>query len=290
MKDLFNKSDFLKGAYIFIGAFIYAIGMNVFIVPMGLYSSGVLGLAQILRTVFEQYLQISFGFDIAGIIQFILNVPLMILAYKTVGKSFIVKTGFCLAMQSILLSLIPVKEIIGDPLTSCIIGGILCGVGTGLTLQSGGSTGGVDIIGMYFTKKSTYSVGAISMIVNIFVFSCAFILMGDIEKIIYTLIFAAISMIALDRMHTQNINSEVLIISKRTDNAIQNAIMHEIRRGVSYWDGYGAYTGEGTRVLYIVVSKYELSQLRKVVAKIDPNAFISVKNGIDLTGNFEKRL
>lgn len=290
MKEFFNKTDILKALYIVIAASIYALGMNIFIVPLGLYSSGLLGMAQILRTIAEQYFGLPFAFDISGIISFVLNIPLFIFAYKTVGKSFIVKTVFCVAAQSILLSAVPVTKIIDDPLTSSIIGGILCGFGIGLAFQNGGSSGGVDIIGMYFAKKSKFSVGKISLIVNTAVFACAFFLMKDIETIIYTLIFAAISMIALDRMHTQNINCEVMIFTKHNDNEIQNALMREMRRGVSYWNGFGAYTGDSNRVLFIVVSKYELSQLRKIVSKIDPQAFIRVNNGIDIYGNFEKRL
>ena len=290
MKEFFNKKDIVKAAYIIVGAMIYAFGMNIFIVPMGLYSSGLLGLAQILRTLAEQYLGVNFGFDISGVLSFVLNIPLMILVYKTVGKSFIIKSAFCVAMQSVFLSLIPVTEIIDDALTSCIIGGILCGFGIGITFQNGGSSGGVDIIGLYFAKKSSYSVGTISLMVNVVVFAGAFVIMQDIEKIIYTLIFAAISMFALDKMHTQNINCEVMIFTKHNDAEIQTALMREMRRGVSYWNGFGAYTGDTNRVLFIVVSKYELSHLKKIVSKIDPQAFIRVNYDIEIHGNFEKRL
>jgi len=290
MKDFFNKKDIVKAAYIIVGAVIYAFGMNIFIVPMGLYSSGLMGLAQILRTLAEQYLGVNFGFDISGVLSFVLNIPLMILVYKTVGKSFIIKSAFCVAMQSVFLSLVPVTEIIDDTLTSCIIGGILCGFGIGITFQNGGSSGGVDIIGLYFAKKSSYSVGTISLMVNAVVFAGAFVIMQDIEKIIYTLIFAAISMFALDKMHTQNINCEVMIFTKHNDAEIQTALMREMRRGVSYWNGFGAYTGDTNRVLFIVVSKYELSHLKKIVSKIDPQAFIRVNYDIEIHGNFEKRL
>lgn len=290
MKYKFEISDIKKGIGICVGALVYAFGMNVFIVPRGLYSSGILGLAQVFRTIAETNLDITFGFDISGIISFVLNIPLMIFTYKTVGKGFIVKTAFCLAVQSLLLSVIPISEVITDPLTCSIIGGILCGFGIGLMLRNGGSSGGVDIIGMYYAKKSRYSVGAISMFVNIFVYAAAFMLIRDIERIIYTLIFAGISMIALDRMHIQNINCEVLIVSKQHDSAIQQALMNEMRRGVSYWEGFGAYTGEASRVLYIVVSKYELTRLKKIVNRIDPKAFIAIKSGIEVSGNFEKRL
>ena len=290
MKDLLNKNEIMKSFYILIASAIYAVGMNGFIVPLGLYSSGVLGLAQILRTLTERTFDFNFGFDIAGIIQFMLNVPIFIFAYKTVGKLFIAKTIFCVASQSIMLSIVPVNQVIHDPLTSAIIGGILCGFGIGLAFQNGGSSGGVDIIGMYFAKKSNHSVGKISLFVNVFVFAFAFCIMKDIEKIIYTLIFAGISMMALDRMHTQNINCEVMVFTKLNTDEMQKVLMQEMRRGVSYWNGFGAYTGEENRVLFIVVSKYELAQLRRIVSKIDPKAFIRVNNGIDIYGNFEKRL
>ena len=97
-------------------------------------------------------------------------------------------------------------------------------------------------------------------------------------------------MFTTDKIHSQNINSEVLIISKHDDAEIQNAIILEMRRGVSYWEGFGAFTGESSRILYTVVSKYELPQLKKIIFRIDPKAFVSVKNNISISGNFEKRL
>jgi len=290
MKFEFTYSDFLKATSIFFGALIYAFGMNCFVVPAGLYTSGLLGLSQIIRTVLENYFSLSFAFDISGIISFVLNIPLMLFAYKSVGKSFIYRTLFCISVQTVLLSIIPIRPIIEDSLTSCIVGGIMCGFGVGLSLRNGGSTGGVDIIGMYYAKKRSYSVGTVSMVLNIFVYGCAFLVVRDLERIIYTLIFAAISTMALDRMHIQNINSEVIIISKHKNDEIQKAIINEMHRGVSYWEGYGAYTGESNHVLYIIVSKYEVSQLKRIAKKIDPNSFIAIKNNIDVTGNFQKRL
>jgi uncharacterized membrane-anchored protein YitT (DUF2179 family) len=285
-----NKSDIIKSFNVILGTFIFALGINIFVVPTGLYSGGVLGLAQILRTMTERLFNFSFGFDISGIFSLLLNIPLLLITYKTVGKNFVIRTALCLTAQTIFLSFLPIKDVVSNPLTACIIGGILYGFGVGLILRNGGSSGGVDIIGMYFSKKSTFSVGRIALAVNVCVYVIAFFIVQDIEKIIYTLIYAGISMIALDRMHIQNINSEVLIISKHNDAEIQNALMKELYRGVSYWGGYGAYTGDESKVLYIVVSKYEIPLLRKIVSRIDPKAFISVKHGVDITGNFEKRL
>ncbi len=291
MKTRITKSDLSKIFMIIVGSVVYTVGINIFVVPAGLYNGGFLGVAQILRTVATKFLGLEFGFDISGVISFGLNIPLMFITYKTVGKQFIAKTVFCIAFQTLLLSFIPIPgEMLVDDLTSSIISGILCGFGVGLMLRNGGSSGGIDVLGMYYAQKSRFSVGRLSLLVNVVVYGVAFILMSDIPKIIYTLIFAGINTIALDRMHFQNISSEVIIISKHNDAEIQNAIINEMRRGVSYWDGYGAFTGESSRVLYTIVSKYEIPKLKKVVTRIDPKAFISIKDGIAVSGNFEKRL
>lgn len=285
-----NRTDLMRISMILAGSAVYACGVNLFIVSAKLYNGGLLGLAQIFRTLLQETLGFDPGFDYAGIIAFLLNIPVMLLTYKTIGKEVIFKTFFCLAFQTILLSVIPVTPLIDDSLTACIIGGILCGAGTGMVLTNGGSSGGTDLIGMYFTKKNIGSVGRIAIYINIFVYAIAFTIMADVNRIIYTLIFTVISNLTLDRMHSQNINCEVLIISKHDDAEIQNAIILEMRRGVSYWEGYGAFTGDNSRILYIVVSKYELPLLKKIVKRIDPHAFVAVKNGINVLGNFEKRL
>ena len=285
-----NITSFKKVLMIMLASFVYAFSVNCFIVPMGFYSGGILGFSQVIRTVIERYTGFSFNFDISGIIAFFINIPLLLITYKSNGKEFSIKTMFCVSLQTLLLTLIPVTPLITDYLASAIIGGILCGSAIGILLKNGGSSGGVDIIGMYVTKKSQFSVGAVSLFIDIFVYLCAFVLMADVERIIFTLIYASVNMMSVDRQHAQNINSEVIIISKSHYIEIQNAIMHEMRRGVSYWDGYGAYTNEGCRVLFVIVSKYELQQLKKIVNKIDPSAFISVKNGVNVIGNYDKRL
>ncbi len=290
MKKINYNHKIYKTLFIVLGSISYAVGMNLFVVPMGLYSGGVLGIAQITRTLIEQFAGFSFHFDISGVISFIFNVPLIIFAYFKIGKGFIIKTILCVAFQSILLSFIPVITITNNILTSCIIGGVFCGAGIGLLLRNGGSSGGIDIIGVYLTKRSALTIGAINLIIDSIVFACVFVIFGDAELIIHTLIFAAVTMISIDKLHSQNINSQVIIISKLDNGELQRCIINELQRGVSYWNGLGAYTGERIQVIYTVVSKYELANLKRLVRAIDSNAFISVNNGISLDGYFEKRL
>jgi len=105
---IISKDNARKFFFILFGSLIYAAGMNLFVVPLGLYSGGILGIAQIIRTIIEIVFDLAFKFDISGIISFLLNVPLVIFAYFKIGKRFIKVTLFCIAIQSFLLSVIPI--------------------------------------------------------------------------------------------------------------------------------------------------------------------------------------
>lgn len=277
---------------ILIGTFLFALGVNLFIVPAGLYNGGFMGIAQILRTLLIEYtpLTLKNNIDIAGIINFAINIPLFLLAYKRIGKKFFEKTIFGMIFLTLFLTIIksPAVPIVEEELTACIVGGILAGFGTGIMLRAGGSGGGLDILGMYVTKiKPGFSVGKLSMFVNFGVYVlCA--LLFNITVVIYSVIYTVFASIVMDRAHYQNINTSVMIFTKK--EGIANAIMKEMKRGVTNWDGKGAYTNESTTVLLTVISKYEITRLRKVVYDIDPNAFMILNSGLDVYGNFEKRL
>lgn len=147
------------------GELISAIALNLFIVPLGLYTGGLMGVCQLLRTLAQSYLGLSFGaYDIAGILYFALNVPILLFAYRTLGRSFVVKTLVCTASYSLFYSLIPIPAvpIVDDYLTACLLGGILAGVGSGIVLTCGGSGGGLDIVGLCLSKRGASSPWASS--------------------------------------------------------------------------------------------------------------------------------
>ena len=250
-----------------------------------------MGVAQLIRTFVVSVLHVDAGnIDLAGIIFYILNVPLFYLAWKGIGKSFCVRTVIAATMESVLLTAIPIptEPIISDMLTACIIGGLIAGVGTGLILRGGSSGGGQDIVGILCAKKYPgFSVGKIGIIMNIGVYGICMMLF-DIEVVIYSLIYATVTSLAIDKIHIQNINMSVMIFTKKI--GIAKAIMEETGRGVTNWEGTGAYTNENTEILYVVISKYEVNQIKRIVQKIDPKAFMIFTEGTAVTGNFEKRL
>lgn len=281
----------LRSAGLIIGgSLIFSLAMNLLIVPMSLYSGGFLGIAQLLREVLLTIGVHIENIDVAGITYFLINVPLLILSYRSFGKPFFIKTVLAVGCYTVFLTLIvsPEQPIITDRLTCCLIGGVAAGIGAGLTLLSGGCGGGEEILGVYFSKRNpSFSVGKLAILINIFVYGCCLIFF-NIEVVVYSLIYSVFTSLFIDKMHFQNIMMNVLIISKK-DN-LQEIIFNTTGRGVTHWDGYGGYTDEQTNILLTVVSKREYHSLRKAVRDFDPNAFVVINEDIDVMGNFEMRV
>lgn len=285
-----TKQNSLNMLYALFGCILFAAGVNLFITPLALYNGGFMGIAQLIRTFLTSVLHLSFGrTDISGIIYFILNLPLVFLAWK-MGRRFFFRTMITIAVQTAALTVIPIPKspIIEDYLTACIIGGLIAGLGSGFVLRGGSSGGGQDILGLYFTKKfRNFSVGKMSLIINIFVYGICLCLF-NLEIVIYSLIYGVVYSAACDRVHIQNINMSVMIFTKKP--GISKVIMEKTGRGVTNWDGAGAYTNQTSYILFVMISKYEVNQLKHIVKSIDPNAFMIFTEGCSVDGNFEKRL
>lgn len=271
---------------IFIGSFLFCAGLNWFIVPLGLYNGGTVGISQIIRSV----LQLNTSFDIAGILNFILNIPLLFLAYFHFGRSLFLKTFFSIVTQTILFTFIPIptQPIIQEYAVSCLMGGILAGTGVGITLKAGGSGGGLDILGLYFTQKfKDFGVGRFTLIINGIIY-CACALLFELPVAIYSVLYAMVYSMAIDKTHLQNINTSVMIFTKKKD--VYEVILKELNRGVTYWKGTGGYTDTDTYVIYTVVSKYEVRTLQQKLNEKDPDAFVIVTEQDQILGNYEVRL
>ena len=295
--SFFNKLDNMQKQRVYgmgnaiLGSVMFAFGLNVFITPLSLYNGGFMGISQLIRTLIVQVFHFSFGqTDIAGIIYFLINIPLFYMAWSKMGNEFFGRSVITIIVQTAALTFLPVpaSPVIDDYLTACVIGGIIAGTGSGMILRGGSSGGGQDILGIYFTKKFPgFSVGKVSIIINFFVYGIC-LLMFNIEIVIYSLIYGVVYSIACDRVHIQNINMSVMIFTKKL--GISRAIIEQTGRGVTNWDGAGAYTNETSYILFVVISKYEVSQLKRIVRSIDPNAFMIFTEGCSVSGNFEKRL
>lgn len=291
MKIKAQESGFVKYLLVVFGAVVYTAGLILFVTPHNLYTGGIMGFAQIIRSAIALYTPISLpeGFDLSGIIYYIANIPLFIIAYKYISRTFFIKTVLATTTITVMTSLIPIPApIISDRLTSCLVGGLIVGVGIGFMLKYGGSGGGLDIVGMYLTKKYTdASVGKVALTCNICLYViCA--IMFNIETAVYSIVYSAVSSFTLDRIHDQNIMIRAMIFTKQ--DGIPEIIMSELNRGVTEWQGDGAYTHEAEHILVSIISKYEMNHLRRLVLEADPHAFITYDRVASVDGNFLKRL
>ena len=158
-----NLTDLLKSI---LGSLLFCFAVNIFIVPNNLYTAGILGLSQLIRSFILNIFGVKMTFDFSGIIYYIINIPLFIIAYKNVGKNFFFRTLFAITIQTIMLSLIPCKQLVDDLLTNVVVGGMLGGIGVGMILSSGASSGGTDIIGLTLAKRNNhFSVGKIGLLI-----------------------------------------------------------------------------------------------------------------------------
>lgn len=291
LSRIIHSKDFWKNSGLcFIGCLIFAGSFNLFIVPQDLYSGNFTGIAQIFQTLLRKTVDLPPSTDLTGAFLFLLNIPLLILAYLKISKTFFFKTIFSVVLQTAMISVIPIPPApwVSDPLTSCLIGGLIGGVGCGTVLRSGSSGGGTDIVGMYCTKHfPDFSVGKISMGIGALVFLyCIF--NYDFEHVIYSIIYTVVLTTILDQTHYQNIKTSAIIFTKNP--AVEVGILKDLRRGTTRWSGEGGYTHETSYVFLTVISKYEMPRLRRLVHKADPHAFIIFHDVMAVDGNFEKRL
>lgn len=278
------KHQLYQYSLLILGSLLFPIGVTLFIVPWSLNTGGLIGIAQILSYTLVQ------GTALSGVFNFLMNIPLFILAWRKLSKNFVYKTLISLVIQSTLLSVLPVpsEPILPDVLSNVIFGAILGGLGIGLCLQSAGSAGGLDILGMYFSvAKPGFSVGKLSYLVNVFVELIAAFIYG-LPNALYSTMFLVLMYFISDKVHLQNICMYGLIITSVPE--VKEHLLSDLGRGVTAWNGYGAYTGNQKEILLCVMNRYEVKAVKRIVRTYDPQAFFILCKGKAELGNYERRL
>ncbi|MBE6041595.1 MAG: YitT family protein [Clostridiales bacterium] len=286
-----NKKTLYRAGITVLGNLTYAAGVNLMITPIHLYSGGFTGIAQLIRTFLLEFLHVPQipGVDYMGVIYFLINLPFFLMAYRVMGRKFCITTLISIGMASLFLVLIPVPStpIVSDKILASLVGGLGSGFGAGLVLRAGSSQGGQDLVGVCLAKTHPdFKVGVIGIIISVCIYTiCLF--MYDVETVLYSIIFAVATGVLIDKVHTQNIKIECMIFTKK--EGLAEAILNELSRGVTVWEGAGAYTNESSHVLLTVISKYEEVHLREIIARVDPNAFMVITDNARVAGNFQKR-
>lgn len=272
-----------KTVVVIAGAFLVAVSINLFLIPANVYSSGFTGIAQLLSKILTEYTPISISM---GYLLLLLNVPVAILGWMKVGKSFTIYSFLSVLFSTFFLEVLPVKKLADDLLLNAVFGGVILAVGVGITLKWGASTGGLDIIAMVLSRIKDKPIGNYMFILNGAIILTAGILYGW-EKALYTLVTLYTSARVIDAIHTQYEKLTVLIITRKGEE-LRKAIHSKLVRGITTLPAKGAYTNETKDMLMIVITRYELFDLERIINEVDPKAFTNIVETSGVIGFFRR--
>lgn len=253
-----------------VGLLCYCFGYSAFLLPEKIVTGGVTGLASLLY--------FGLGWNVA-ITYYIINAILLAIAFKTVGKQFVIRTIIGATIATLLLGImVPLfKEpiVAQQPFMNVIIGAVLCGMGLGIVFTHNGSSAGTDIIAAMVTKHSNISFGRTMIYVDLLIISSSYLIFHTLDKIVYGLIFMFICSIAADMVIDSNRQSVQFMIFSKKWKEIANAITHEAHRGCTVLNGTGWYTQKDTTILLVMSRNYESMHIFRIIKAIDPDAFVS---------------
>ncbi|RKD26798.1 hypothetical protein BEP19_16510 [Ammoniphilus oxalaticus] len=264
-------------AVIFIASIVLAFSYNQFLIPNKILSGGLSGIGMIIGLTTP----LNTGFTI-----FALNVPLFILGFLKLGKRFIGYSVFSVVVTTISMQIIPLEPITQEPLLASVFGGVLVGGSVGSIFRFRGSTGGFDIVGLLLTLKKDFPLGSLISSMNaIVVFISGFLFGWDLA--LYTMLSIYAAGKVIDTVHTKHIKLTLMIITKEAEK-LRDSILIGFHRGITILDGEGAYTKEKMKVLFVVISRYELSEMKALIRQTDSHAFVNITQTFDVFGSFRK--
>ena len=266
---------FMKNVIIVIGSLIVAFAFNFFLVPYGILSSGISGIAILVGLVTP--------FN-TGLLNLLFNLPLVVLGYFKLGKTITINTMICVVALSIFLYLLPVVQVTDNILLSTVFGGALGGIGVGLILKFAGTSGGLDIIAIMISRISNVSIGLLLTAMNgVIVLISGAVFNWDIA--LYTLLSIYLTGKMIDTIFTNHVKLTMQIVTTKGD-LISDDLLHSIYRGITITEGFGGYTQEKKQIIMMVVTRYETLQIKKIVRKHDEHAFINIFETVEVDGNF----
>ena len=274
-----------RGLSVVMGAFLMAAALNIFISPASLVTGGAAGLGVIAESLSRSYLPFVIPLWATNLV---VNAPLIVWAKTEQGRAFVLKTLAGTLLLSLFLQLtqnIPsVSET--DDFISAVFGGSIMGLGVGLVLSGGATTGGSDLLAaLIHNRMRGLSIAALIFIIDFIVIVCGMFVFG-VQKAMYSIVAVYISTKAADLvLEGLNFARVVFIISDNAEE-ISRLLMHRLKRGATLLNGRGAYTGSAKNVVMIVVSRAQTAEVKLLVSKIDPAAFMFIADVREVLGDF----
>lgn len=289
MEKLFSGLSYKNFIGLTIAGIINAVGVTLFLSPLGLIDGGLSGTSIFLDKITPAYLVLSYFL-------IILNFPFYLLAHKKIGKTFIVYSLYAIVIYSVIAYIL--KDVVNynyevngspivghDMLLGALFGGLLSGIGSGMTIRFGGALDGVEVMAVLFAKKLGMTVGSFVMAYNVLLYVVCAIYFKSWEIPLYSVIAYFVGIKTVDFIVDGLDKAKAALIITDNMEEVAKTLSEEFKRGVTIMDAKGFYSNTDKQVLYVVVNRFEVAKLKKVLMMKDPKAFVSILDVSDTLGN-----
>lgn len=283
-KRKFNwKTLLMDVVLLFLGSLSYALAVDMFTAPNNIAPGGVTGIATMLN-----YLSQNWPFEIPiGVATLVMNVPLLIAAWVKIGRRLAVRTIIGLALSSTLIDLLEpiIPPFQGENMLTCIFGGVLLGLGVGLILSRGGTTGGSEVVARLLERKFPHiPVGKLILLVDGVVIATSALVYRELESPLFAVVLVFISSQVTDWIIYGGRHGKMAMILSKKQTEVTAAIMERINRGVTLLKAEGAYSGADQKMILCAVRRDEVFRLRQLVFELDPDAFFMMLSTDEVRG------
>ena len=271
---------------------INAIGVTMFLAPVNLYDSGISGTSMLLWQITPDEFSLS-------LFLIILNIPLFLFGMKKQGLVFTIYSVFSVfvyAVASFIISyVLPVDVSTASPfagqdlLLCAAFGGLISGVGSGLTIRFGGAIDGIEVLAVIFAKRIGITVGTFVMIYNVILYIIIGAIFNSWTLPLYSIITYCVAIKAVDFIVEGLDKAKSFMIITTKENEICKAISEEFGKGITIMNATGYYSQEAKSVIYVVVNRFQIARLKNIINEIDPYAFITITEISDVVGTKVKK-
>jgi uncharacterized membrane-anchored protein YitT (DUF2179 family) len=269
-KTLF--SNLSEHFFLALGCVIAALAVQMFLIPNRLIDGGTVGLAMILSHIV--------GAHKLPFLTLVLTIPFVIVAYRYIGKGFVLRMSYALVVFATSNFFLHdwAAHYVGDVLEVVVFGGLCLGTGCGLILRHGGSIDGTEITAILIHRLKGFTVGQVILFCNIFIFALAGVVYHDWTTALRSLMVYMVAYKVIDAVIVGIDEMKSVTIISRKPQEMTDALIHQMGVGVTVMYGRGGYSKEEKEILYVILERLQLVELKQIVQKIDPEAFIAIDN------------
>ena len=269
----------LSYMFITIGILLASLALEIFLIPNRIIDGGITGITIILSFLTNINLSIFI---------IVINIPCLLLGFKHLGKNFLIRTTFAMIIFSFLLEQFKQVDVVtNDVLLATVFGGILLGIGVGFVIRYGACLDGVETIAILINKKTSFSVGQVILLVNLVIYMVAGIVFGW-DRAVYSIMTYFITYKLIDIVSEGLEQAKSALIITNHGDEIANSIYKKLGRTVTFIEGEGLISGKKV-VLYVVVTRIELRELKKIIEDDDVSAFMTITDVSEIVGQHIKK-